>query len=373
MTIAELKKSILDYLLCVPNIDKAMNDVLALVGNYFHVDRAYIFESAADGLSCSNTYEWCRDGIEPQIERLQSVRYKEDLDGFWQDNFDANGLFLCLHPESLPARQRDILLPQGITGMLQYAIRVHDEYKGFVGFDNCSGRRQAWETDQDAIDALSYTAHILSLYLLGNRHSEEQLAKNEEKMSVALQKANKYRTEALVYKQLSEQDKLTKLDNRRSFDSLLEKMEQGSIRYTNAALLFMDLNYLKKANDTLGHAQGDQLLIRASECIKKAYGMSGYCYRIGGDEFCTVIINPSYDEEELLSRILSEVERENACGSGLIPLSIACGCSFIGTAGERKSISAWKSEADAKMYANKNEIKRRSEPDESCIAAESGR
>ena len=47
----------------------------------------------------------------------------------------------------------------------------------------------------------------------------------------------------------------------------------------------MDLNGLKKANDTLGHSAGDELICAAANCMKFAFASYGKIYRIGGDEF----------------------------------------------------------------------------------------
>ena len=171
----------------------------------------------------------------------------------------------------------------------------------------------------------------------------------------------KLRAEAMVYKQLSEQDKLTKLENRRAYDALLEQMENGLLAYTNAVLLFVDVNYLKETNDSFGHDAGDQLLISVAECISKAFARSGHCYRIGGDEFCVVMLDPSNTAQELLSRIRDEQIKINSRPSTRHMLSLACGCSFINEGGVRKTISQWKTDADERMYENKRIIKEKTE------------
>ncbi len=261
MTIPELKKSILDYLLRVPDIDDAMNDVLALVGNYFHVNRAYILENTNDGLSCSNTYEWCSAGTRSQIDHPQYIEGQQKLKNFWQENFDENGIFLCLHPENLSSEQYGIHLSEDITGMLQYAICIHGEYKGFIGFDNCSGIRQAWETDKNAIDALSYTAHILSLYLLGNRHSSDKLAKKEEIMSQQLRKANQTFEELLkniscgvvIFRVIPSGIVLDYVND--GFCKLIGKTEQEVFEVSRQNMMFIvDSKFRKEIYETLKKA-----------------------------------------------------------------------------------------------------------------------
>lgn len=164
----------------------------------------------------------------------------------------------------------------------------------------------------------------------------------------------RYRTEAEVYRNLSEVDKLTGLKNRRAFDMLIASFETGEITFSDAALIFADVNGLKYVNDNFGHFEGDELLIAAAGCIERAYSSLGYCYRLGGDEFCSVITDPTSSEERLLERLTDEVCAHNAMSTTVHPLSVARGCSFIkNNDGSRKTLSDWKSEADKKMYENK--------------------
>ena len=65
------------------------------MGLQFNVSRVYIFEDSPDGLFMSNTFEWCNQGISPQIDNLQHMSYEEDAPGY-RDNFDKDGIFLCM-------------------------------------------------------------------------------------------------------------------------------------------------------------------------------------------------------------------------------------------------------------------------------------
>ena len=164
----------------------------------------------------------------------------------------------------------------------------------------------------------------------------------------------RYRTEAAVYRQMAEEDKLTKLQNRRAFDLRLQGIEQGTGACENPALIFMDVNGLKITNDRYGHEAGDQLVIAAARCAETAFGSMGYCYRIGGDEFCAILPNPKSTEAELLCCLRKAVERHNQDPETAHPLSLASGCSFLrGTDGTLHTVSDWKAEADRKMYEAK--------------------
>ena len=51
----------------------------------------------------------------------------------------------------------------------------------------------------------------------------------------------------------------------------------------------IDLNGLKRVNDTYGHVAGDELIRAAADCMKNSFNEYGKIYRIGGDEFAVII------------------------------------------------------------------------------------
>lgn len=81
-------------------------------------------------------------------------------------------------------------------------------------------------------------------------------------------------------------DPLTSLYNRRLFDESLAKELSRSQRYSYPlGLLLLDLRNFKKANDTYGHAIGDEILISLAQACTETIRGSDYACRIGGDEF----------------------------------------------------------------------------------------
>ena len=67
-----------------------------------------------------------------------------------------------------------------------------------------------------------------------------------------------------------------------------------------AGIVMLDVNQLKKINDTLGHKAGDELICGASACIRQVFSKYGTCYRIGGDEFA-VILDPLYEPLQVIT------------------------------------------------------------------------
>jgi len=87
-------------------------------------------------------------------------------------------------------------------------------------------------------------------------------------------------------------DALTDLPNRLLLQDRLE--QQISFAHRNnsmVAVLFIDLDHFKKINDTLGHQQGDELLVDVSKRIKSCLREADTLARLGGDEFVVVLGN----------------------------------------------------------------------------------
>ena len=99
-------------------------------------------------------------------------------------------------------------------------------------------------------------------------------------------------------------DKLTQVNNRQN---LLGFLDYKLLNHDEKIfLLMMDLDYFKTINDTYGHLEGDDALIRAAQALKIACGdfkRRPYIARYGGDEFIVVIESSKPEAEALIARI----------------------------------------------------------------------
>mgnify|MGYP003643065298 FL=1 len=87
-------------------------------------------------------------------------------------------------------------------------------------------------------------------------------------------------------------DTLTAMPNRDAFDEqLAQRIAAADARGERFALLFIDADNFKVANDSFGHAAGDAVLVALSACIKDTLRKGDFAARIGGDEFI-VIVDP---------------------------------------------------------------------------------
>ncbi len=89
---------------------------------------------------------------------------------------------------------------------------------------------------------------------------------------------------------LADHDALTGLFNRRRLEHELDRQVALTERYTaGAALLMLDLDNFKYVNDTLGHAMGDELIVRVANALRERLRDTDIIARLGGDEFAIIL------------------------------------------------------------------------------------
>jgi len=108
--------------------------------------------------------------------------------------------------------------------------------------------------------------------------------------------------------QLSIEDELTRLHNRRGFFNLAnQRLTLFRREKTGFIVLYMDIDGLKTINDTYGHNHGDIAISAAAGIIKKALRESDIIARLGGDEFTALMIQKDSSD---ISVIIERITRE---------------------------------------------------------------
>lgn len=121
------------------------------------------------------------------------------------------------------------------------------------------------------------------------------------------------------------------------------------------AVFLLDINGLKKVNDSIGHEAGDELICGAAACIEASLGRKGQTFRIGGDEF--VVFAPMKEKQAALSMLELKRETKKWSGTMIDKVSISAGYALAKEHPEL-SIKELVKEADQRMYEQKKEYYR---------------
>lgn len=170
--------------------------------------------------------------------------------------------------------------------------------------------------------------------------------------------ANKYRI-------ASRTDALTGLLNKGAYIEkeseltglLMKGREKGEKEFT-FAIMSIDLNYLKKVNDTMGHEEGDRYIQDSANILNAAVGENGETYRTGGDEFLAVIFgdDPEKAYQSVVKDLNNRIKEYNNSKNKEIELSMAYGHAIC-TSSQNYSIHDSERIADKEMYECKRMMK----------------
>ncbi|MEO8875432.1 MAG: GGDEF domain-containing protein, partial [Polyangiaceae bacterium] len=145
-------------------------------------------------------------------------------------------------------------------------------------------------------------------------------------------------------------DPLTKVSNRKAFDEQLERVHELAALGSPATLLMIDLDFLKKVNDELGHPVGDKVLKAVADTlVKTCRRRRDFVARYGGEEFAIILPETSIAEAQALAeRACSAVRALNVIAK---PITISIG---IAAASRTESREDWLARADRALYNAKD-------------------
>ena len=157
----------------------------------------------------------------------------------------------------------------------------------------------------------------------------------------------------VLLQQLSFNDELTGLLNRRGFLSMAQQQLKIAQREDwELVLLFADLDSLKNINDNFGHTEGDRALKSIAAVLKKTFRTSDLIARLGGDEFIVLALNaPSAGIQKMKTRLKSNLDQHNS-QNRYYQLSLSIGIAQFDPSHET-SLESMIVEADKALYDNK--------------------
>ncbi len=149
-------------------------------------------------------------------------------------------------------------------------------------------------------------------------------------------------------------DELTSPYNRRGFLVLAAQQLRIAQRARKAvSVLFIDLDEMKKINDTLGHREGDSALTETARILRKTFRESDILGRIGGDEFAVLVLDAgNITTDILIERLERKIGAFNRSSQKEYRISLSIGVAHYHPE-DPSTLDDLMVEADAKMYEQK--------------------
>ncbi|HBZ57670.1 MAG TPA: hypothetical protein DEO49_00760, partial [Sutterella sp.] len=147
-------------------------------------------------------------------------------------------------------------------------------------------------------------------------------------------------------------DALTGVKNKHAYNMAVDLLDKKIAEHSNPpfAVTILDVNDLKRVNDTQGHQAGDQYLIEACRLICKTFKHSPV-FRVGGDEFAVISQGEDFERIDELLEAMERHNREALHDHGIV---IACGMAMFD---RDDCVAPVFQRADQMMYINKDKLK----------------
>ena len=248
------------------DVENSIHRLLKMVGEYYSGDRTYIFEYNEEKGTFSNTYEWCAENAQSNIEQYQDV--SEKTLEVWFKHFDENGKFCIQNIEesiAIDNKEYEGLSFRNITSIAAATLVKNNKIIGFIGVDNLKCNIE----DLTLLTSLTY--------FVKNDLEKRRMMLELERMSFV--------------------DLLTGLYNRNRYNKTLQNLEQ--VPPKSLGIVYVDMNGLKEINDSYGHDYGDFMIQETANLIQQVFDKDAY--RIGGDEF--IAIRQDMQEEEFRDKV----------------------------------------------------------------------
>ena len=149
-------------------------------------------------------------------------------------------------------------------------------------------------------------------------------------------------------------DKHTGLPNKNRCEQIIE--DETPLDKSTALFMF-DLNNLKFINDSLGHEEGDKLILNFSKLIRDNIDAKYFVGRYGGDEFIALIPETTLEELPKLAAKVKQATIKYNEVNVILPISYAVGYALSSEI-DNPLMKELLAEADKRMYINKQETKK---------------
>ena len=246
------------------------------------------------------------------------------------------------------------------AGIIGYAASIYATLSFIVPLTSITVTFLLWNKSSAsmvaALTIIIFTLTALSLLKNSNRAYKRSISLNfENKAEIEKRKEIEQQLQ-----NMSRQDSLTGLFNRRYFDEALKlKIEEAKLNNSSLCLIMFDIDYFKEYNDKYGHVMGDNCLIEVAKQVRMVTSRKDdIVVRYGGEEFAIILPNVELDAAMLMAQSLQKVvneaniEHADTKLDSLNHLTISIGIASLDSCNESNAIQLIES-ADNALYKAK--------------------
>lgn len=305
------------------DLDEKINEMLALSGEHFQVDRTFFISLTEH----QKNYEWYNEGLESAMDIIPKMT--GDAFPWWMNKIVNTDLVNITDVEMLPPEaeaDKEMFKAHKMKSLISISVKNKGKILGLLVFASIKAAKTLGDNHQELLRIL---ANLLS----------DALAKLEAEKEISY---------------MAYYDALTGFPNHTLFKNQLEQTIQ-SARGTNKLIgvLFLDLDSFKSVNDTIGHLGGDEMLklvaFRLSGCLRQQDTVS----RFGGDEFLIMLteMDRLEDVRTIADQIMNSIAEPVIVKGQEFFITASAGIAVYPEDGE--STEELIKNADLAMYASK--------------------
>ncbi|MFY7943819.1 MAG: PAS domain S-box protein, partial [Crocinitomicaceae bacterium] len=134
----------------IDQLEESIDESLSKLGTFVNVDRVYVFDYNYTNQTASNLFEWCADGIKPEIDNLQQIPLSDMP--VWVKKHQAGLEVYVPNVSKLePGKFRELLEIQEIKSIITIPMMENGKCIGFVGFDSVREVREFNEDEKNLL------------------------------------------------------------------------------------------------------------------------------------------------------------------------------------------------------------------------------
>lgn len=161
------------------NVNTSIQNALKELGEFVNADRSYTFDYDWAKDVCNNTYEWCADGITPEIENLQNLPLNMMME--WVETHKKGNPFFVSNVSKLPSGSaKETLENQNIKSFVTVPMMNENQCVGFVGFDSVIDYHEYTHTEVQLLHVFAQVLANVKMRKEMIHHLVVEMQKTEE-------------------------------------------------------------------------------------------------------------------------------------------------------------------------------------------------